>query len=116
MPSLDLTLYYSNSCSHCNEIKKQWPRLVKNIKDMGNKYNSVKISAKSYESEETEKKGGGAKINGEDIEGYPTIKFALTACDESKEYEYLKERDVDKIVDYVKKVCNGLADYDKSKQ
>lgn len=115
MPSLDLTLYHANWCSHCTSVKPVWKELTKSIKEMGNKYNGVKISVKSYEDKDAQK-AGGAKINGEDIEGFPTIKLGLTAGDESKEYEYVKERDVDKIVDYIKKICDGLKDYDKSKQ
>jgi hypothetical protein len=108
MASLVLTLYFANWCGHCGPLKPVWNELTNNIKDMGNKYNGVKIIVKKIEDSDAQKTGG-AKINGEDIEGYPTIKFGLTAGGESKEYEYLKERDVDTVIDYVKKVCDGLA-------
>jgi len=76
------------------------------------KYNGVKISLYQYDDKYLKRNGGG-HINNISIEGYPTLKFGLIVNKMKKEYEYLKERKGNVIIDYVKKVCDGMAKYKK---
>jgi glutaredoxin len=106
--SLELTLYYANWCGHCVKFKKSWEEIKSGIKKINNEYKGVKISANEFE--EKQLKHGG-KINGKDIDGYPTLKITLEAGKEHKEYEYKKEHDVKTILNYIKKISDGLVKY-----
>lgn len=82
---IKITLYYANWCGHCTNFKPEWNNFKENISEM--KGGKVKVSVKEYEHSELETKGG-AKINGKDIDGYPTIKIKLIKGKESNEYDY----------------------------
>jgi hypothetical protein len=113
LKSVDVTLYYATWCGHCVNMKPEWNRFKENIEGIENTHNSIKIKIEEHEHSELEKKGGG-KINGKDIQGYPTIKIKLTCGKEKKEYDfdkYGKERGSDYMTNFIKNVCNGLAKY-----
>lgn len=105
---LECTLYYANWCSHCVDFKTEWNKLKENIANINNEYNGVQIIMTEYEDKKLKSIGGG-KINGKDIEGYPTFKFGLTYGKAHKEYEYLKQRDSKIIFNYIQKICTKLA-------
>ncbi|ATZ80293.1 TRX domain-containing protein [Bodo saltans virus] len=89
----------------------EWNKFTQKIKQMGGKYNGVNIKIAAFE--ESELKRESATINDNDIEGFPTLKLGLVVGGEKKEYEYLKEKDSDMMVNYVKKVCDGIKNYKK---
>ena len=104
---LKLTLYHASWCGHCVTFLPEWQKLEKYVSDMGYKYNGVKIHLVSYDDKDLKNVGGG-KINDTSIEGYPTIKFGLTLNKMKKEYEYSKEQKSNVIINYIKKVCDGM--------
>jgi hypothetical protein len=89
----------------------EWNKFTTKINQLGGEYNGVKINIK--DSEESRMNRGEATLNGKEIEGFPTLKFGLVVGGEKKEYEYLKEKDSDKMIEYVKKVCVGIKKYKK---
>lgn len=107
---VDVTLYYANWCGHCVNFKPEWKTFKKSIEKMNNKYKNVKIKVDEYEHSNLEKIGG-AKINGNDIEGFPTIKIKITNGKESKEYDYGEygKRDAEYMTKFVKNLCGELA-------
>ncbi len=106
--SVELTLLYANWCGHCVTFKKQWNEIKNNIKKLNYKYNGVKFNANEFEEKQL-KQGG--KINGKDIDGYPTLKITLNAGKEHKEYEYNKSRDAKIILDYIEKIGEKISTY-----
>ena len=108
--SIGITLYHANWCGHCVTFIPEWKKFVKKVKDANNKYNKVEIKTQNYEEKEAEK-AGGAKINGEDVSGYPTVKIALKRGKEYKEYDmsdYKIERNSIQMLTYIKNICELL--------
>lgn len=111
--SVELTLYYANWCGHCVSFKPEWEKLKNYISQAQNSYNGIDIKTGEYEHDKLEEMGGG-KINGKDIQGYPTVKIKLSKKEESKEYDlgdHGKERNADYMVTFIKNVCDGLSEY-----
>jgi protein disulfide-isomerase A6 len=112
---IEMTLYYADWCGHCHTIKPEWKKLKENIKDKKNINKNVKIEINEYEHEYLSNIGGG-KINGKEIDGYPTIKIKLINGKEENEYNfdnYGKERSANYMTSFIKNLSNFLADYKK---
>lgn len=112
---LEVTLYYANWCGHCVDAKKAWSELTEKLNKMGNQHNGVPIILNSFEDSQLQKKQMRATINNQDIEGFPTIKFGLNCNGNSKEFDYSKPRKATIILDYIKRVAEGLASHCSSK-
>jgi thiol-disulfide isomerase/thioredoxin len=113
--SVEITLYYANWCGHCVRFKPAWEELKENISKLKDNHKKVHIKIEEYEHENLSKLGGG-KINGVDIDGYPTIKIKLSHGKEEKEYNfdnYGKERNSEYMTKFITNLCNELANYKK---
>lgn len=79
--STKVTLYYSNGCIHCVNFKPEW----NNFRQLVDKQN-LNIEYKEYEGGELS--GKWPTINGQPIQGFPTLKLEVNG----KEFEYDGER------------------------
>lgn len=107
---LEVTLYYANWCGHCVNFKPEWQKLTDNIEKIQKKYKNIKISLNKFDDEQLKREGGG-KINGNDIKGFPTVKFLLKTDRLEKEFDfsdYGKQRNFAYMYEFINNVCNGL--------
>jgi hypothetical protein len=113
--SVEVTLFHADWCGHCVNFKPEWKAFQNKIKKINNIYKGVNININEYEHAHLEKIGGG-KINGIDIDGYPTIRIKLTCDKEEKEYNYEnygKQRNSDYMTKFIKNICKEFANYKK---
>lgn len=110
---LEITLYYADWCGHCVSFKPEWEKLNKNINKIQKKFKNIDISLNKLNDKEIEKIGSG-KINGNAINGFPTIKFSLETKKSKKEFDfsdYGKQRKFDYMFEFITNVCDGLNKY-----
>jgi thiol-disulfide isomerase/thioredoxin len=107
--AIKVTLYHATWCPACVKFKPNWNKFKDGITNINNKHKDIKMSVEEYEHEELEKMGGG-KLNGKDIEGYPTIKVGLTCGKISKEYDYdnFGKRKAEYMMSFVDNLCKEL--------
>lgn len=88
-----LTLFHMDNCTHCIKFKPVWENIVKNKNKLKNvdfgDYERSQLSLLP-ESERT--------INGQEVEGFPTLKVAVFG----KEYNYQGERTEQAILEFIK--------------
>jgi hypothetical protein len=107
---IEITLFYANWCGHCIDFKHNWNIFKEQILKLDNK---IKIKVKEYEHEELTKNNKG-KINGKDIEGYPTIKIELSYGNIKKDFnydDYGNNRESIYMIKYIENLCNLLEKY-----
>jgi len=80
------TLFYATWCGHCKTFKPQWNILKEEVKQHGGKHGNINIIVDEYEDSNLPPEG--AKIQGKDIRGYPTVKLSVSSGGNSIEYEY----------------------------
>lgn len=104
-----ITLYYADWCGHCVNFKPEWNKFKEHILKIKKRNKDIEIFTKEYEDDELQKKGGG-KINGKDIQGYPTVKIKLTMGDKSKEYNYddYGKKDSKYMTRFIENVSNEI--------
>jgi hypothetical protein len=108
--SVKLTLYFADWCGHCVSFKPEWEKIKKNMSKIKDNHKKVNIKIEEYEHEKLSKLGGG-KINGVDIDGYPTVKIKLSNGKEEKEYNfdnYGKERNAEYMTNFIVNICKEL--------
>ena len=85
-----VTLFHASWCGHCKDFLPTWDEIKK-----------TESTKKSFVFAEYESKeipdGDEGKINGNEIQGFPTLKIVIN----EEEYEYDGERNLSGIVDYV---------------
>lgn len=100
MSKVDVILYYADWCGHCKAFKPQWEefkRMVDNLKTKKLKTDSgvgVELTVKEYESANIPANDN--TINGEPINGFPTIKVRV----DNREFEYMGKRDAKELFKY----------------
>jgi len=82
MTKINVTLFHADWCGHCVKFMPQWEQLEAQFKnDPEVKLNAVESSDPKFSRD--------AKINGSQIQGFPTIRIKVG----DKETEYNDERD-----------------------
>jgi len=96
---VDTTLYYATWCGHCVHFKPEWEKLKKKIKSLNGKFNNIALTLHEYESENMPKN---ARINGQEIQGFPTIKVTVTKNGgNTQEFDYNGKRDSEHLFYYI---------------
>lgn len=94
-----ITLYHADWCKHCRDFMPIWETMKTNEKAKRN------IGYIEYESEEIkELPEKMRKVDGKEIEGFPTIKITI----DGKEYNYMDKRDADTIYRFIRKTLNDV--------
>jgi thiol-disulfide isomerase/thioredoxin len=95
---VDCTLYYADWCTHCVNFKPEWEKLKQKIKQSNGKYNDISLTIAEYESKQIP---NNTKINGKDIQGFPTIKVSVNKNGIIKEFDYNGKRNSDALFYYM---------------
>ncbi len=100
MKKIEVTLYHMNGCYHCEIFKPQW----KKFRELMEK-KCKNIDINEYENDEVEKRTDIGKINGESVNGYPTLVVTLIEGKRKKDYDlwdHYKNRNADDLVNFMK--------------
>ncbi len=89
---IKLTLFHAEGCGHCTTFKPTWNEMRQD------KEANKNIEFEEYEAHELDSLSEKEKtINGEPIEGYPTIKITM----KGGEYNYVGKRNTDDIYEFI---------------
>lgn len=104
MKPIRITLYKMENCTHCVKFEPEWNKM----KQISNSdIDFVERERSDLESLEPKDR----MINGEEIEGFPTIKIELNKFNKKVEYEYSDAREAKNIymsvLDRLNKMKNG---------
>jgi len=94
MTNIKLELFHANWCGHCKTFLPEWRKFAKEI----SKDAQVKVA--DYEQQTSPDFEKFAKINGNTINGYPTVKITVNGT----EYEYNNERTAEALHNTVKEL------------
>merc|ERR1711930_12610 len=81
-------MFYAPWCGHCKSIAPIWEKLGEHFKD-SEKYVIAKMDATANE------------VDGEEIQGFPTIKFYPAGGDDHDSIDYQGGRDFDSLIKFV---------------
>jgi len=85
-----------NGCFHCVKFMPVWNEFSKSVSSMNN--NSAKFVAQKYEIGELKQE---PTIEGEAIQGFPTVKITVEKGGDKKEYDYLGKRTVPDLMSFL---------------
>lgn len=77
---IEVYFYYMNDCGWCDKFKPTWEKMKNN--------NNITNIIALKEKERSEMSNNDQMINGEQIDGYPTIKIVINTSGTKKEYKY----------------------------
>jgi len=73
-----ITLFHMNGCGHCVAFAEEWAALERTIATNKTQHGGFSFSTKSYEASELGLLDDKEKsINGEEINGFPTVRIRL---------------------------------------
>jgi thiol-disulfide isomerase/thioredoxin len=97
MTNIKLELFHASWCGHCINFLPEWRKFAKEIsKDAQVKVADYEQSSPNFNQF--------AKINGNTINGYPTVKITVNGT----EYEYNKSRTAEALHDTVKELKKSI--------
>jgi thiol-disulfide isomerase/thioredoxin len=95
---IDVKLYHATWCGHCKVFKPEWEAFESSINNKKIKHRNVGFSADAIESSNVTKND---TVNGQPIEGYPTIKITVSKGGHSEEINYMGKRTAAELTDFM---------------
>ena len=105
MKTIEVTLFHADWCHHCKVFKPEWKNLLVELdKYNKNKHNEYRIIAKEYEEQSLSSLSDDETlINGQPIQGFPTIKIKCSDKKKHVDYEYDGQRTSEHLLTHLTK-------------
>lgn len=104
MVTVDSTLLFAEWCGHCKTFKPEWEKFKKIINTQ--KGSNINVTFHEYENNIIDKNPTLGKINGKNIQGYPTIKITVSSGNQKIEYEYDGKRNANELLQHIVKTAS----------
>lgn len=100
MDTINGTLYHAEWCGHCKRFMPEWNAFKSQVEQMGGIYNGIRITTNEYKDTQLSREKP-ALINGQPIDGFPTLKLTVTKNGKTTEINYTGKRNAKELFSYI---------------